>query len=231
MPEDGIREPVDVVEELAAQPRLADPRLSGDRHQPCRAALERAVEQLLDQPQVALATDERRIETLLSLRPADPTEHPRRSPQAQWLRLSLDDVLAGVLVRDRGRGQLPGHLVDQHRAGLGHRLDPRGGIDAVSDDQALTRVLDRRHLARHDARSRAQARRARLVAEHRHCVDHVQRRSHRPLGVVLAGRGNAPDRHHGVADELLDDTAVAVDDRPRGVEIATQELAHILGFS
>jgi hypothetical protein len=231
VPEDGIREPVDVVEELAAQPRLADPRLSRDRHQPRRAALERAVKQLLDQAQVAVATDERRVQPLLALRPADAAEDAGRAPQAQWIGLSLDHVLAGVLVRDRRRGQLSGHLVDRHRVGPRHRLDARGGVDAVSDDQPLARVVDRRHLAGHDAGPRAQAGGASLLAEHGDRVGDVQSSTYGPLGVILARCRNAPHRHHGVADELLDDAAVALDDRPGGVEVATQQLAHVLGFA
>jgi hypothetical protein len=75
-------------------------------------------------------------------------------------------MVAGVLVRDRGRCQLPGHLVDQHCAGLRYRLDPRGGVDAVSDDQPLAGVLDRRNLAGDDTGPCTQPQGARLLAEH-----------------------------------------------------------------
>ena len=40
--------------------------------------------------------------------------------------------------------------------------------------------------------------------------------------------GHAPDRHHGVADELLDGAAVAGDDLPALLEVARQQLAHLL---
>ena len=51
------------------------------------------------------------------------------------------------------------------------------------------------------------------------------------LGVVLvAGRG-APDGHDGVADELLDRAAVPLDDAARQLEVARQELAHLLGVA
>jgi hypothetical protein len=39
----------------------------------------------------------------------------------------------------------------------------------------------------------------------------AQRRADGSLGVVLLRRGRPPDRHHGVADELLDRPAVASD--------------------
>src|SRR5579859_2753290 len=46
--------------------------------------------------------------------------------------------------------------------------------------------------------------------------------------VVLARRGSAPDRHHRVADELLDRSAVAADDEARGVEVAREQVADVL---
>ena len=67
MPQNRVRQPVDVVEELPAQTRLADARFAGDGDQSCAAALERTVKQLLDQPQVTVTADERRVEALLAL--------------------------------------------------------------------------------------------------------------------------------------------------------------------
>ena len=49
------------------------------------------------------------------------------------------------------------------------------------------------------------------------------------LGVVLLRDRCAPDRHDGVADELLDDPAVAGDDGTGEVEVAREELSHLLG--
>ena len=60
-------------------------------------------------------------------------------------------------------------------------------------------------------------------------VDEVERGADGALGVVLVGDRRAPDGHHGVADELLDRAAVALDDLARQVEVARQELAHVLG--
>ena len=52
-----------------------------------------------------------------------------------------------------------------------------------------------------------------------------------PLGVVLLGDRRAPDRHDGVADELLDDAPVAGDDGPGELEVAREELSHLLGVA
>ncbi len=45
-------------------------------------------------------------------------------------------------------------------------------------------------------------------------LEQLERRPDRTLGVVLVRRRRPPDRHHGVADELLDETAVALDRLP-----------------
>ena len=74
--------------------------------------------------------------------------------------------------------------------------------------------------ARLDARSRAWER-----------GDEVQRRADGALGVVLVGDGCAPDRHHRIADELLDRAAVPADDVARELEVAGQRLADVLGIA
>ena len=55
------------------------------------------------------------------------------------------------------------------------------------------------------------------MVEHEVCVQggeddaHLDRRPHRSQGIVLVDLGHAEDRHHRVADELLDRAAVAFD--------------------
>ena len=70
-----------------------------------------------------------------------------------------------------------------------------------------------------------------LVAERRHGGDQVERCAHGPLGVVLGRRRRAPDRHHRVADELLDRAAVELDQSSARVEVAGEELARVLGIA
>ena len=60
-------------------------------------------------------------------------------------------------------------------------------------------------------------------------VDDLEGRADAALGVVLVGDRGAPDRHHRVADELLDRAAVALDLLPGGVEVPAQQLADLLG--
>ena len=58
-----------------------------------------------------------------------------------------------------------------------------------------------------------------------------ERRADGALGVVLARDRRAPDGHHGVADELLDHPAVALDELAAALEVARQELADLLGVA
>ena len=57
-----VGEPVDVLLELPGEARLADPGDAGDRDELRLALLRRRVEELLDEPQLAVAADERRLE-------------------------------------------------------------------------------------------------------------------------------------------------------------------------
>ena len=167
----------------------------------------RAVEELLDQAQLAVAADERRLEAGRLLRAAARRERRgARASSAQRLRLALQLVLARRLVGDRGLGRAPRRLADEHRPGLGGGLDARGGVDEVARDHALAlgAERDRRLAGEHARRARAS-----VGVELRHGGDEVERRPDGALGVVLVRDRRAPDRHHGVADELLDRAAVA----------------------
>ena len=60
--------------------------------------------------------------------------------------------------------------------------------------------------------ARARSSHAHLFAESGNRIDEVERGADGAFGVVLVRHGRAPDRHHGIADELLDRAAVALDD-------------------
>ena len=82
-----------------------------------------------------------------------------------------------------------------------------------------------------DAGAGAQVGRADLVAERGHGRDEVERRPDGALGVVLGRGRRAPDGHDGVADELLDRAAVALDQASARVEVAREQLARLLGVA
>ena len=69
----------------------------------------------------------------------------------------------------------------------------------------------------------------RLDAELRQRVAHLDGGPHGAERVVLVHLRHAEDRHHGVADELLDGAAVPLDDRLHLVEVAREDRAQRLG--
>ena len=62
VPEDVVDEAVDVLQELPGEPALADAGRADDRHEPGAAVAAGGVEQVLEQPQLVVAADERRLE-------------------------------------------------------------------------------------------------------------------------------------------------------------------------
>ena len=103
-------------------------------------------------------------------------------------------------------------------------------FDAVADDETLLGRLGRGDAAGHDPDPGLQLGRV-LGAVGGDGRDELEAGPHGPLGVVLLRDRGAPDRHDGVADELLDDAAVAGDDGPGELEVAGEELSYLLGVS
>ncbi len=228
VPPDFPGEPVDVVGELEAEARLAHAGRPGDPDQSCDAPVDGRVEEVLEQAQLRVAADEGTVEAGGPLRARNARDHPLSPVQAQRLGLALHRVLARVLVGDRGRGHLTRDVIHEHGARIGGRLHPRGGVDAVADHQPFTRGGERGDLAGDHPGPCSELRRVDLLAEDVHGLDQLEPRAYGPLGVVLARDRHAPDRHHRVADELLDGAPIASDDRPRPVEVATEQLADVL---
>src|SRR5207248_5635996 len=119
--------PVDVLLELPAEPRLADAGDPADEQDLGSLLVRGAVEQLLDEPQLPLAPDERRFESARTARTLRARDHAKGTPEGYGLGLSLQYVLAGVVIGDRGLRRAPGRLSDEHGAGLRCALDRRGG--------------------------------------------------------------------------------------------------------
>ena len=232
VPEDVVDEPVDVALELRREPRLPDPGDADDRDEPRPALVARGVEEVLHQPELALAPDERRLEPGRAPFAAARGDHALGPPERHGLGLPFERVLARVVEGHRGLARPPSPLADEHGARLGGVLHARGRVHEVAGNHAFSLGADRhRRVAGDDADAHRQLRRPDLAAERADDLDELQPRAHRPLGVVLARYGRAPDRHHRVADELLDRPAVAVDHSPRGLEVARKQLAHLLGVA
>ena len=170
-----------------------------------------------------------------TLSPRGPAAHPGHNalgpPQLQRLRLPLGLVPPGVRVGDARLGQPTGDVVDQDLAGLGGGLHPRPGIHPVAHHDAFAGLHDGRDLAGHDPGAGEQARYTGFGAVRRDGADKLQRSPDGPLRVVLAGGLGAPDREHGVADELLHGAAVALDQRAGQLEVTGEQLPQVLGLA
>src|SRR5438093_6675799 len=122
------------------------------------ALLRRGVEELLDEPQLALPADERRLEADRLERAAAGRGDAEGVPEGDGLRLPLELESTGVDVRDRRLARSLGRLSDEDRAGLGHGLDSGGGVDEVAGDHALPLGAERDGgFSRQDAGAGAQA--------------------------------------------------------------------------
>ena len=124
VPPDGLDHAVDVLQELPGQAALADARLTRDRHEPGPALARRRVEQVLEQAQLVVAADERRLEPLVATPAAALRDDPQRAPGGDRRGLALEQLLAGRLERDRARRGALGRLADEHGA---RRRRPTGG--------------------------------------------------------------------------------------------------------
>src|SRR5437867_1181877 len=91
---------VEVLEDLPGKPRLADPGDPDNRDQVRSALVPAAVEEVLDEPQFAVAPDERRLEALRLQRAAGARDDPKRAPERDEPVLALQLAGPGALVDD-----------------------------------------------------------------------------------------------------------------------------------
>ena len=232
MPPHLRRQPVGVLLELPAQPRLAHPGRPGHQHQPRHPPVRRRVEQVLDRAQLRVPAGQRRLQPVHPLRPA----HRRTAPGSPATAAPAPALpFSACSPASANPTALPASRCvaasDQHRARLGRRLHPGRGIHRIPGHHPLTdRAQGHRHLAGHHPRPRRQPRHPRLRSQLGHRGHQVQRGPHRPLRVPLGRRRGAPHRHHRVPDELLHHPAVPADHRPRHREILRQQLPDRLGI-
>ena len=115
------------------------PRRADDRDEPRAPLAGRRVEEVLEQTELVVAADERRLERVGPVAAADLGDDAERAPGRDRRGLALEDLLAGGLEGDRPRGGALGRLADEDRARRGRRLEPAGRVDEVAGDHALVR--------------------------------------------------------------------------------------------
>ncbi len=210
MPIEQVRQTIQVLVELPAEPALANPGDPGNRHEMGPMLLGRGVEQVLDQPELAVATYKRSFEAHRLERPAHTRDDPEGSVEVDQLGLALQRMHALVEIGDRSSRRTFGRLVDIATPRRGDGLHPGSSVDPIADDLAGVRRVCRGSLACHDPHPGLE-RYGASAAVLRYGSDKLQCRSHRAFGVILVGNRSAPQSHDGIADELLDHTAVARD--------------------
>ena len=135
-----------------------------------------------------------------------------RLPDADRLGLALGlDRLGLARTRSRCSRGAVRRLADEdpvHRRG---RLQARGGVDDVAGGHALALGRAARRARRAPRRSLTPIRTWSSSRRSRDPVADRERGAHRPLGIVLVRDRRAEERHHRVADELLDRAAVALE--------------------
>ena len=228
MPPDGLDQAVEVLEELPGEAGLADAGRADDRDEPGAPLAARGVEQVLEQPQLVVAADERRLEASRCGSGRRRSATTRRARQAgTGLALPLSACSPACLEgdgRDAARWvasptrTVPGAATDWSR-------------DAVLTRSPATMPWFVAPIVTAASPVRTPARASMPGPEGADRVDELEAGPDGPLGVVLVGDRRAPDRHDRVADELLDRPAVAADDVAGEVEVAGQELAGVLGVA
>ena len=125
---------------------------------------------------------------------------------------------------------------DQHPVDGCRSLEPAGPVDGRADrDEPVARAFAEgadHHLAGVDADPHVQRDAVpayEIGVEVVEVREHRQGRPDRAVGVVLVGAAEAEDRHHRVADELLDHAAVLLDRPLPAGEVGVDDLAGVLG--
>ena len=135
-PEDELRAIVEVAAELPQEARLADPGLTGDRHELDRGLGDGPGERLGEERELVLPADEGRPSPLVDV-DAEPAAGRQRAPDLHGLGLALDHDRLERLVLDPVPGGSECHLPHDDAVHGRHGLKARRGVDDVAGDDAL----------------------------------------------------------------------------------------------
>jgi hypothetical protein len=188
---------LDAVEELACDAALPDSGLPVDGEEVRATVADGAVEGVLEEIELRLASDERGARAQGSPRAVEHVDHPpgpkRPVDPLQVLRPDVldDEAARGKPVRRGPDEDLPGHR---------RLLQARRKIHGLARRERRLGVLDD-ELTGLDAD-------ACLKPQVDYLLAHGERRASRPQGVVLVSLRNAESRQHCVAGELLHDPAM-----------------------
>ena len=220
---------IDLGHELGHEPGFS--RTSGTEHghERRRPLGADAPEGIPKHAQLAIAADERRAQAFDATMLLGDRAHER----ARRERLDASDTLrldlARRVVADTAARDPVGQRADEDLAGPGGLLETRAQVHDRSGHKELGAVPGPRDgLAR--VHADAYFERNAFAPQARDALAKRERRTHRAVGIVVVCGGHAEDRHHRVADELLDRSAMRLEDRSSGLERPRESLADDLGI-
>ena len=170
------------------QPGFAETRVADQQHDLAHA-LDGLLPPLLQQPDFAVATDQRReCPRLGQIDPA--AGHPFRFDEMDLLRPPLESLLTETVAVEEPPDQLECVVTDDHRVRFGHRVHLADDVQQRADDRQrafLTRVLHHRVIAvnRRDRRQIHLVFVPHAVAQRSHLFDQLQPGANGPLRRVF----------------------------------------------
>ena len=228
--DDGVMVEAGQVGDLAGDTRLAHPRFSGDAEQQTAAGLVGIGDRKRDEIELSFAPDEGQLGTRPSfagtaVRSERPVRGDRRlSPACMQLTdRPVADELLGGLVSDG---------TDEDCARLGCGLEPRRRIHDVAHRRVVVagRHCADEHLAGVDPDAEPDADTV-VDIETTDGLLHAQRRTHRPLGVVLMGDRRTEQGHDRIANDLVDPSTERGDVVGESGETAVDQVLDLFGIA
>ncbi len=223
----GDRAAAELGLELAQHARLAYARLADQRDQVGRALELDALEDRLQRRQLLRAAHQRRLALGGAAADGLLRAHLDGLPGGDRLRLALELERVELLVAHRAARRTHGALAHGHAAGAGRALEPGCHVDGVAHDGVVLADGAGEHLSGVDADAQVEVDAVgQVLVDLDHRRLHAEPGADRALLVVLVGDGRAEDRHHVVADVLVDGAAVALDLRAEPHQHAVDERLH-----
>src|SRR6266545_2598428 len=205
-------------QELPHESRLADARLADDSDDAAMPVVARTLVGTQQALELLLATNQRRVE---------PARVRRRAGHERLQTPRAVDLLGA----DRVAHELESLRADQHFSRWSVLFELRGPAHGGTGDvQVLAGSGQDVDLARGHADACLELNVPCSCVEIPECVSHLDGGADSAERIVLVQLGNAEDRHHRIADELLDGPAVALDRLADDLEVARDQAAIDLGI-
>jgi hypothetical protein len=229
--------PIQAPQELVDQPGLADAGLADQHHD--RAVASGRLPEPGGQPfELEIASDEGGQPSLSRhLQPCPSRQFRRHGPHPDRLGLPLDRELAEVGEIEIAVGQAMRVRAERDLSGLGDVQDPRGQIGGIAHRRVVHAKVTpdgtHHHRTGIDADPDPEVDTVTLlhvIAKRLQAGPDAQRRAQRAMRVVLVGDRGAEERHHAVAEKLVDGPLVRMDGGEDDLEASIHDFVDGLGI-